>query len=135
MIPSRCGAPCAACAPPRDPGTPRFSEVQAALELGSHLPPLSPAPFREEGKGTPAWRLPPASLSTWPRRLLSRSSSQQLVPSELRPQVLQRSSWGSSGAHGNGGTGSPGWVALTPCFPQLSPEAASRSPGGRVASG
>ena len=26
------------------------SEVQAALELSSHLPPLSLAPFREEGK-------------------------------------------------------------------------------------
>lgn len=34
----------------QDLGTALVSEVQAALELSSHLPPLSLTPFRDEGK-------------------------------------------------------------------------------------
>ena len=44
------GVSCPACALLQDLGTVLVSEVQAALELSSHLPPLSLAPFREEGK-------------------------------------------------------------------------------------
>ena len=50
MTLSRYGVSCSARALLQDLGTALVSEVQAALELGSHLPPLRLAPFREEGK-------------------------------------------------------------------------------------